>query len=176
MNILNKTICYLAGNLENTSDAEGWRDRFAKKLSLLGVTPLDPTKKMFLDQLEETEEVRKELKEWRSTGQFDKLHSFMKEIIRRDLRAVDLTTFCIFKLEPSKPSFGTIHELVVASQQRKPLLFLIDDIKQMPLWLVGLINMNYVFENEEDLFNYLNLVNNGKISLDTKYWKILSDD
>jgi hypothetical protein len=176
MNILKKTTCYLAGNLENTSDAEDWRNRFAKKLSLLGVTALDPTKKMFLDQLEETEEVRNELKKWRETGQFDKLHSFMKDIIRRDLRAVDISTFCIFKLEPSKPSYGTIHELVIASQQRKPLLFLIDDIKQMPLWLIGLVNMNYVFQNEEDLFIYLNLVNENKIALDTKYWKILLDE
>lgn len=172
MNILKQTTCYLAGNLEHTGDAEGWRDRLTKELNKLDVKVLDPTKQMFLGQIAETEEIREQLKTWRENEQFSLIHDFMKEAIRRDLRAVDLSTFVICRLEPEKPTFGTITEITVAAMQRKPLLFILKDRKKMPLWLIGMVNMDFVFNSEEDLLTYLRAANDGLIGLDTKYWKI----
>ena len=172
-NILNNTTYYAAGNLENTEDAENWRDSLAKELAIFGIKCLDPTKKMFRGQVQESEETRQLLKKWRREGRFDLISPFMKEIIRKDLRAVDISTFVVVKLEPSRPSFGTIHELVISSQQKKPILILINDRKQMPLWLTGLLDMNFVFETQEELINYLKRVNSGEEKIDQKYWKII---
>lgn len=173
MNILNKTYCYLGGNLENTNDALGWRALLTQKLEELGVICLDPTRQMFRGQIAETEESRLELKQWRENGEIDKIQPFMKEVVRRDLRAIDISCFTIFRLEPTKPTWGTVHEIVVAVQQRKPVLILIDDIKQFPLWFMGIINMDYVFTNINDLIDYLRKVNSGETPIDDKYWKIL---
>lgn len=171
-NTLNNTTVYLAGALENAVDGESWRNRLYPQLENLGVQVLDPTKQMFLGQEAETPEIREQLKIWRKNGQFSLIHDFMKEVIRRDLRAVDISTFLICKLEPDIASFGTIHEVVVAATQRKPLLFILEDKKKMPLWLIGMVNMDFVFPSETALIYYLHAVNNGIEKLDTKYWKI----
>lgn len=172
MNILNKSYCYLGGNLENTEDALLWRQKLTEKLSKIGVKCLDPTTKMFQDQIAETEEERMKVKAWRENGEFDKVHIFMKEVIRRDLRAVDLAYFTIFKLEPSKPTWGTVHEIVLASQQRKPVLLLIDNKKNTPIWLMGMINMDFVFESIDELIDYLERIDTGLEPIDSKYWKL----
>lgn len=173
MNKLKNTLCYLAGNLESTEDAENWRNDFSQELSKLGVKSLDPTKPMFCEQFNESDEMRQNFKQMRKDGKFKELHQIMQQIIRRDLRAVDLSTFMIVKLEPNRPSFGTIHEIVVASTQRKPMFFLIDKKENMPLWLIGLVNMDLVFENKSALFNILRDIDCGNIAMDNKYWKIL---
>jgi nucleoside 2-deoxyribosyltransferase len=174
MNILDNTITYLCGNLECTEDAEDWRARLGSELNKLNIQVLDPTKQMFLGQKSETQEMRDELKAWREEENFAAIHDFMKDIIRRDLRAVDLSTFLICKLEPERPTFGTVTEITIAAMQRKPLLFILKDKKKMPLWLIGMVNMDFVFDSEEGLLAYLKLANDGLIKLDTKYWKILA--
>lgn len=176
MNILNKTKCYLGGNLENTDDCINWREKITKELNSMGVICLDPTKQILTEQVTETEEDRIMLKNWRENCQFDKIHAFMKNVIRRDLRAIDFSYFMIFKLEPTKPTWGTVHEIVVSVQQRKPILILINDKRQMPLWLIGLVNMNYVFEKMEDLISYLKKLDSGEERMDAKYWKILNEE
>ena len=173
MGILNKTIYYAVGNLENTEDAENWRDSLANKLKSLGIRCLDPTKPIFQDQISETEETRQQLKKWREDGYYHLVCPFMKEVIRRDLRAVDASNFIVYKIEPSKPSYGSVHEIVVASQQRKPILMIIKDKKQMPLWLMGMVNMDYVFNTEDELVGYLQKLDSGELQINSKYWKIL---
>lgn len=174
MNKLKNTYCYLAGNLEHTDDAENWRNDFAAELRTIGVNVLDPTKQMFQEQICENEEIRNCFKQMRKNHEFSQLHDIMKNIIRRDLRAVDLSTFLIVRLEPFKATWGTTHEIIQASIQRKPILFLIDKKEDMPLWLIGLVNMDFVFETKKDLFQTLFDLDCGKTDMDVKYWKILS--
>lgn len=173
MNKLENTFCYLAGNLESTEDAEDWREDFTEELAKFGVKTLNPTRPMFHEQYHESEEMRESFKEMRKQGEWVELHNIMQQIIRRDLRAVDLSTFMIVKLEPSRPTFGTTHEIVKASEQRKPMLFILEDKSQMPLWLVGLVDMGLVFETKEALFEKLSKLNSEEETMDTKYWKIL---
>ena len=123
MNKLKNTICYLCGNMENTEDAENWRDSFTKDLEKINIKVLNPTRPMFHDQLSESEDMRNKFKKMRENNEFSELHDIMKNIIRRDLRAVDLSTFVIVKLEPNKATWGTTHEVIQASSQRKPIFF-----------------------------------------------------
>ena len=173
MSKLKNTFCYLAGNLESTVDAEDWRENFTKELDKFGVKTLNPTRPMFHEQYHESEEMRRNFKKMREQGLWEELHDIMQQIIRRDLRAVDLSTFMIVKLEPNLPTFGTTHEIVKASEQRKPMLFIIEDKSEMPLWLVGLVNMDLVFETKEELFDKLSKLDSGEEVMDNKYWKIL---
>jgi nucleoside 2-deoxyribosyltransferase len=174
--ILNKTKCYLVGNLEYTEDAYDWRAIYTKDLESLGIKCFDPNKNHFLNQSSETEEDRVNLKNMRDQGEWQYVSDYMKGVIRRDLRFIDLSTFIIGNIEPDRPTFGTIHEIVMASIQKKPILLTIKDKSQFPLWLAGLIDMSLVFEKWEHLFGYLNKINEGKIFADPKYWKVLVED
>lgn len=164
---------YLAGNIEFTSGAISWREKMANSLKELRVKVLDPTKPCLIDQTKEDDENKKKLVNWRQKGEVKKVQEFMKGVVRRDLRLVDVSDFVIFRLEPTKPTFGTIHELVVALQQRKPCLILVPDKKKLPLWLFGIIDFDLVFEKEKDLLDYLRRIHYGYKEVDTKYWRFL---
>lgn len=172
--ILYRTRVYLAGNIENCDNLE-WRVKISKKLKRLGIVILDPTRKVFIDQVKENEKTRCELMWQRNDENYDYVHDFMKAVIQKDLRQIDICDFLIIKLDYNKFTAGTMSEITIASSQRKPLLFLVNSKRDIPLWLVGLCNMKYVFEEEEDLMAYLRRINNEKEKLDPKYWKILVD-
>jgi hypothetical protein len=170
---LHNTKCYLIGNLEATKDASQWREHATKELKKIGVKCFDPNKTHFVNQTTETEEDRRKLKEKRNEGDWQFIASYMKDVIRKDLRYVDLSTFLIANLEPDNPTYGTIHEIIQASLQSKPVLFHIEDKRKFPLWLAGLVDMDLVWESWDPLFDYLRALNNGEKYADPKYWKLL---
>lgn len=172
--LLYKSKVYLGGNLENVNDEIGWRKKLTDKLSLIGITCLDPTKETFLGYNLETRQDREYLKERRELGDFDYVSSYMEEVIARDLRCIDLSDFVIFKIEVQNPTYGTVHELVVAEQEHKPILVIVNDRHKFPLWLSGLVEKEHIFENEDDLLNYLTGVNDNKIEINKKKWKLLT--
>jgi len=173
MGLLNNTYVYLVGNLEWTSDGFLWREDVAERLSKLGVRCFDPNKEHFLNQPSENKETREFLRQKREEGDWDFVCSEMRGIVRRDLRYVDTANFIICHLEPEMPTFGTTWELCEAARQRKPILFHIDNKKQFPMWFAGIFNMNLVFEQWDDLINYLKKIDSGELYADPKYWKIL---
>lgn len=175
MEKLQNTRCYLAGNLEYAKgNPEEWRDYIKEELSPLGITFLDPTKEMFEGSDSESLEPTKCRKRDRENGNYEKLHEIMKEIVRRDLRAIDLSDFVIFKLHPKNPTYGSTHELIVASQQRKPIFIIVDDIKEFPLWLFGLVKERCIFHNMDEVIDHLTDLNTGKVEMDETYWRLLN--
>jgi len=170
---LHNTKCYLIGNLEATKDASQWRDTATKELKKIGVKCFDPNKTHFVNQTTETEEDRKVLKEKRAVGDWQYVSTYMKDVIRKDLRYVDLSTFLIANIEPEHPTYGTIHEIIQATMQFKPVLFHIEDKHKFPLWLAGLTDMSLVWEKWDHLFDYLGQINSGEKYAEPKYWKLL---
>lgn len=170
---LYNTKCYLIGNLESTNDPSHWRESVAQRLKQIGVKCFDPNKTHFVNQHSETEQDREVLKEMRRKGNWDYVSNYMKNVIRKDLRYVDLSTFLVANIEPSNPTYGTIHEIIQAAQQSKPILFHIDDKHRFPLWLAGLVDTNMVWEDWEHLYAHLEAINSGEIYADPKYWKLL---
>lgn len=177
MNLLKNSTTYLVGPMEYSSDCFSWRDAITSTLQLnFNIKCFDPNKDHFVNLVSETEEDRAILKEQRELENWTYVSDYMKQVIRRDLRMVDLSTFIVGRIEPETPTFGTIHEIVVASLQSKPILIQTDDKKKFPLWLAGLVNMNMVFETWEELVSYLAKIDSGEIYADPKYWKILSHE
>jgi len=177
MNNLKNTECYLAGNLENTDDAVSWRENATTVLKELGIVSLNPRIQCFTNQLNEDQESADFLKGLLAKGEHHTVKDFMQKIIRRDLRMVDRADFIIVNLEPKLPTYGTTHEIVVASLQRKPILLRMDDKSKLPLWYCGLLDMSLVFEKWDDLYHYIRYVNDcNPQELDGKYWKIWSDE
>lgn len=172
--LLYGTRVYLAGNLEYGENNYSWRNKIYEDLVKIGIKIICPTKKILIsEKREETEEDRINIKNLRENQKFNEVENFAKDIISRDLRAVDLSDFIIVRIDIKLPTFGTIHEIVNAKEQHKPILVLIEDKTKLPIWLCGLIDQKNVFEKYEDLISYLYKINNYEIELDTKKWKLL---
>lgn len=172
--ILKNSTCYLVGPIEYDDNCADWRNNITKLLKTINVKCFDPNKDHFINQPTETQDDRNLLKSQRNRNEWDAISKYMKRVISRDLRMVDLSTFVIGKIDSKVPTYGTIHEIVIASLQKKPILIYTDNKKKFPLWLAGILNMDLVFESWDEIFDYLKKINSGAIYADPKYWKILT--
>lgn len=100
--------------------------------------------------------------------EFDKINSNLEAM------NIDFNKLCT-KIENSLiPIFGTLHEIVVARQQKKPVLLIYeDDLKKMSSWLMWLVGHNSIFHSLDECVNYIRDVIKGKIQPNNEDWMIL---
>lgn len=175
-NLLSKEKIYLAGPIQYVSDPYTWREYITQELAKIDVICLNPLKPLFVNQTLDSKEEHAYLKQRLENGDFSTVKNHMKKVLRRDLAAVDKSLAVIFKFEEGIVSAGTMHELVVSSQLRKPLLIISEKPQTLPLWIFALISTDYLFKSEKEVVTYLNKVNNGEIQVDSKYWKIFNPE
>lgn len=73
------------------------------------------------------------------------------------------------------PTYGTIHEIVIAHQQRKPI-FLVwegDGIKGCSAWLMKLVGHKNIFSHEDELIQHLDAISHGEKAFDANEWLLL---
>lgn len=176
--ILYGTRVYLAGNLEYITEdhARGWRDFLADELGGIGIKTLDPTMVVFEGQSHETEEVRQWLKDAREQEKYDEVVSYMVAVVQKDLRQIDLSDFIIFNISVDSPTFGTIHELVIAIQQKKPVFICVGDKKKTPLWLLGIVPHHYFYNSVDEILEKIKQINSGEEEIDSARWRLLIDE
>ncbi len=134
---LEGTRAYLSGPMDFVADREteknsGWRVRMKAFLHSVGVTVFDPWEKPKVRGLHEygLEDVK--TIGHRNSWSFDateessrhraELAEYFWETMHIDLRMVDLSDFVIAYCPTNTYSVGTVHEIVVARQQHKPVL------------------------------------------------------
>lgn len=174
--VLYKTSCYLAGPMEFDSNGKTWRDEITPFLKSIGVRVFDPYTKPFIDsdKLEEGENARELYYEWLKNGEYDKVAERMKPIRNFDLNCVDRADFLIFYINKNIPTFGTMEELVTAVRMKRPIFIFVEGGKsQCPLWLFGMLNHKYFYENIEEIKNILYKINNGTESINNDKWRLL---
>ncbi len=174
--LLTGSLTYLVGGIENAKDCYSWRIEVAKKLNNYGVKVLDPNNDHFVNLPTENDEDRNTLKLARLAGDWGYVHEYMAKVISRDVRMVDLSTFLIAHIDPEIPTWGSVHELVIATQQNKAVLVHTSNKKNFPLWMAGLLKMDLVFDNWDDLIEYIRKIHFKEIEANPKYWKILSHE
>jgi nucleoside 2-deoxyribosyltransferase len=173
-NILKNSKVYLAGNMEHTDGAEGWREFVKNRLSPIGVNILSPIDTKFLGYPIESKEDIVRMKRERSEGNLESVSDYMKSVIRKDLRLIDLSDFVIVNMEVLKPTFGTMHELVIAGQQKKPIFLSISEGKrECPLWILGLVNPKFIYNNVEEVVDTILKIDRGSIELNLERWRLL---
>lgn len=151
---LNSLTVYLSGPCENAADSGvSWRKELTPFLTELGLKVLDPTSKLFKMSFGRTEEDEfPHVKNLRNEGKFEELSKCMKEVVRVDLRMIDLSCLVVCQLDADQPTYGTIDELVVACSQKKPIyLCCKQGKKSIPLWLWGRIPYNHIYNNIEEI-------------------------
>jgi hypothetical protein len=72
------------------------------------------------------------------------------------------------------PTYGTIHEIVVARQQRKPVYVVWEGGKESCSgWLMWLVGHHNVFDNVDELITRLDNIAKGRTSYNAKDWLLL---
>jgi len=165
--------CYLAGPIDNANDdGVGWRQLATPYLLERGIQILDPTDKpvsqcRFNEIGDEKDMIKKMIK----LERWDELRDIAKEIVLIDLRMVEVADFLIAYIDPDMHICGTYDEIFEALRHRKPTLIVHKGGKaRMSMWLRGKLNHNFVFDNFEDLFNYIDALHDGTIEPDYTRW------
>ncbi len=72
------------------------------------------------------------------------------------------------------PTYGTLHEIVVARQQRKPVYLVWEGGKETcSAWLMWLVGHQNVFANIEELITHLDNIASGRTLYNAKDWLLL---
>lgn len=178
MGKLKGQIAYLAGPIDDCKDrGKSWRILVDSCLRTYGVGILNPLDKSTINNpaLNEDEKFVLFRKELIEKKQYDKLHETMKEIVRADLAMVDAAHFLIVLVDKECHMCGTYHELIVASQQKKPCLVVCKQGKDnMPPWLYGILPHERFFSTFNEMLEYLDNIDDGTIN--DRGWRFFNMD
>lgn len=180
MNTLRGSKCYLAGNLEfeDWNFSISWRTEFEERVAPLGIKVLSPLKSVFKNFPKEAKDFTLQLKAALAAGDYNFVHEQSKLIRSKDLNLCDIATFLVINLNPSKPTFGTIDELITASRAKKPIFLIIKGgYTNIPIWLAGYVKPEFVFNSLNDVIDELFRLDSLPNScLNNKYWRLLEKE
>ena len=163
MNFLKNKICYLGGPI--TFDIqENWRIEPIRVLTeRFKIRVFDP----FSDPKQQKSE---ELNEALQKKDYNLITNIAKSFVRKDLASVDRADFLISNLIYKIPTVGTHHEIINASNSKKPVMLVCEAGKQhISAWYYAFINHEKMFSLWEDLYLYLDEVNRGLHKEDDKW-------
>lgn len=169
MKYLNGKTVYLCGNIKGASDdGVTWRDDISNNLKKLGINVIDPCKKN--STMAEIGSAKQYFTDVAKREDWKTLKEEFWPIVRWDLKGIDRSDFIIFNYDPTVPTVGSIHELVVATYEKKPILLKYDtsQLDHFNPWMATFIKESHFFSTWEKMADYLEEVDNGKF--DSSYW------
>ncbi len=168
-NKLRNLRAYIAGPIEYIDTSQdhkqnSFKDMIRIFLESKGVQVLDP-KRIGFQGISEISNRQALFAE----KDYTEVRRQMKLIVRKDLRCVDISDFIIVYLPKDVRTTGSIHEIVEADRQKKPVLLLCPEgIEHIPAWLWGIIPLNYMFDSIQYLQDYLNMIDHDDNISDDK--------
>ena len=169
MNYLKDRVAYLCGPIKDVSDdGTSWRDSITPRLKQYGLGVLDPCKKA--NDKEEIGDAKKKFKDIIMREDWKSLKEEFWPVVRWDLRSVDVSDFVIVDYNPEVSTVGSIHELVVANFEKKPILLKYNksQLDKFNPWIGVFVKEHHFFSSWDDMFKYLDEVDAGR--LDTSLW------
>lgn len=170
---------YLAGPIDFVDDAgKGFRGELKKKLVKIGIKPqmiLDPTDKpVTYAGYKDFDTEKDHYYSLRKHGQWDELEKLCQMTMHVDLRLVDKSDLVIAVINPDVPMFGTIHEIVQARMQKKPVVMIDPRGREgTSIWAIGLVGYKRIFDSIDGAVDYLKDIFNGTLSTDDTEWLFL---
>lgn len=176
---------YLSGPIDFTHDAVSWRDALTERLIDIGFKRrqiLNPCKKPLLGIPFLKDNEWDTLKQLRAEGKWDEFCELESQIAAADLTLVNKSQMVIvyFPKLPGTdypmPTFGTIHEIVRAREQKKPVYVVWEGGKQLcSAWIMWLVKHQNVFGTFDELLQHLCDVRDGK-AIGAKRWLLLNPE
>jgi nucleoside 2-deoxyribosyltransferase len=156
MSILKNFRVYLSGAIE-FGDGPNWRIEPKKNLTnRFGLHVFDP----FDDPKQQWTSV---LKKAREEADYKTIRKVAKNFVRKDLCLLDRSDFLIAYLPYAVPTTGSCHEIINSVNSKKPTLLVCNRPKEyLPFWYYGIVPHECMFGCWEDLYLYLEEVNDGK--------------
>lgn len=175
INNLQHTRTYLVGAMDRVADGGvNWRERITPHLTNLGITVLDPCKKLIHQSTEEYS--RYWIEYYKETEQYDKIRDKFGIIRRSDLRCVDVSDFIIAHIDITIHACGSYEEITTANRQKKPILVWCQQGKKhAPNWLFFMLPHEHIFGSMEEIIEYLTFVNRVKDTTGLKRWFFFSN-
>ena len=157
-------------------NGRGWRQEITEKLNKIDITCFDPYSKPFEADIKETEEFQQDLLSHQESGNYDVVTKLMANVCYHDLALVTLSDFIVAYIDPKVVTVGSWHELFLAEELKKPIFLIVEGGKKTtPLWLFGVMNHNFIFENVSEVVDEIYKINSGK-SLMSVRWKLLKNE
>lgn len=159
--------CYLGGPIENDATGHNWRAEPSRILvERYGIDLFDPfadPKQQWVPQLYAAREHK----------DFEKMREIAMDFVQKDLTMIDHTDMLISYLPKGVPTTGTHHEIIRASDAKKPVMLVCPQGKEfVPLWYYGFIRHERMFGSWQDLYAYLDEVSDGKHT-EERRWRYL---
>lgn len=153
---------YLAGAIEADKEAGGqkWRDSITPALDEAGIYVQDPCKTEPLVTGMDVMEAQEKFNGWIQSGNYAKFAKFFEKVVKKDIRMVNRSDFLIVHLFLDIPTTGTIHEIALAWQLKKPIYCIWKDAKsKIPKWALYLVTSSggKLFDNGKQLTDYIAL-------------------
>jgi hypothetical protein len=143
----------------------------------MGIQVLSPLDDLFKTFKAESSGFNQHLRKClKDPDSWEYVHEQAKLIRGRDLAMVDHSNFLICVLDPSKPTFGTIDEIITAKRASKPVFLVVPELgySGIPIWLSSYFKPNWVYSSLAEVFQVLKKIDNEPPeNLNNKYWKIL---
>ncbi len=157
-------------------DGRGWRETITPTLEGMGITVFNPYIKPFIDDCDEDETVRADLKLKMGREEYDAVAARMKTVRNFDLRLCDLSDFIIAHINPAVASWGSAEEIVTSVRAKKPVFLSIEGGKKAcPLWILGMLPHKYIYNNLDEIAAVLKRIDSGEKKIDSTRWKLLKE-
>lgn len=163
MGYLSGQKCYIGGPIENSTE-DNWRDMPKRVMQeRYGIVVFDPCadpKQNWVPTLKAAREI----------NDYETMHHIAKQFVRKDLCIVDRADFGVWNLPHQVATTGSHHEIIVASNAKKPTLLVCEQSKALlPIWYFGFIPLQYMFGSMNELIDYLGEVDDGKHQDDDRW-------
>ena len=153
--VLAGTRVYLSGPIENGNGPD-WRIEPKRVLTeRFKINVFDPFK-------DPKQQWVPDLNKARATKDYETMVNIAKSFVRKDLAIVDRSDFVISYMPHKVPTTGTHHEVINSNNSKKPTLIVCPQGKEfVPLWYFGFIPHECMFGSWDELYKYLEDVENG---------------
>jgi nucleoside 2-deoxyribosyltransferase len=155
--VLKGKKCYLSGAIEHDNSQVNWRIEpkriLTEEFGIDLYDPFDDPKQTWVEPLNQA----------RENCDYETMTRIAKVFVRSDLAHVDRSDFLIANLLYKVPTTGVHHEVINATNAKKPVLLICEQGKQkIPAWYYGFVPHEVMFGSWDDLYEYLREVNAGK--------------
>lgn len=151
---------YLSGPIEHAESGDNWRIEprqvLVEEFEVQLLDPFADEKQMWAEELHEAQK----------KCDYETMRRIARNFVRKDMAWVDRSDFLIAYLPYRVATTGTHHEIIYASDAKKPTLLVCPEGKQYnPLWYYGFIGDkgdDYMFGSWDELYDYLREVKDWK--------------
>lgn len=172
LNRLKNKPVYLVGCMDLVKDGGvGWRNDLTPWLENRNIIVWNPTDKPIENRGLEDAAVREEINKMKNNGEYGEIRKKYKDIRNIDLRMVDESKFIIANISIKNHACGTYEELFWANRCKKPVLVHIEEGKKnCPNWLLFTLPHELIFDNWDDLKEYVRHIDEDEIIDDLRRW------